>query len=102
MKINGHGIGSENGEFMQNEKDICPICGSPVIEKEIDYSDWSADHLLVVRSVPVRECVENGHRFFHASVARSLDRLFLADQQGRLKPISMMQVPVVEFDAAAD
>lgn len=87
---------------MQDETTICPICGSRLTEKEIDYSDWSADHLLVVRSVPVRECVENGHRFFHARVARSLDRIFQADQQGRLKPISFMQVPVVELDAAAD
>lgn len=102
MKTNGHGIEFGNGELMQDENTICPICGSPLIEKEIDYSDWSADHLLVVRSVPVRECVENGHRFFHASVARSLDRLFLADQQGRLKPVSIMQVPVVELDSAAD
>jgi hypothetical protein len=102
MKTSGHGIGYENGETMENEKDTCPICGSPLNEKEIDYSDWSADHLLVVRSVPVRECVENGHRFFHARVARSLDRLFQADQQGRLTPVSIMQVPVVELDTAAD
>ena len=49
---------------MENEQDICPICGSKIIERVIDYSDWNAGHLLVVRSVPVRECEENGHRFF--------------------------------------
>ncbi len=67
---------------MENEQDICPICGSKIIEKVIDYSDWSAGRLLVVRSVPVRECEENGHRFFRANVVRSLEKLFQADQQG--------------------
>ena len=87
---------------MPEETNVCPICGSPLIEKVIDYNDWSAEHLLVVRGVPVRECEENGHRFFHAQVARSLDWLFQADQQGRLKPIEVMQVPVVELSMAAD
>ena len=98
----GTGSNSKTVNQMEDETTICPIYGSLLIEKEIDYSDWSADHLLVVRSVPVRECAENGHRFFHARVARSLDRLFQADQQGRLKPVSIMQVPVVELDTAAD
>jgi YgiT-type zinc finger domain-containing protein len=49
---------------MENEQGICPICGSKIINKVIDYSDWNDGHLLVVRSVPVHECEENGHRFF--------------------------------------
>jgi len=85
----------------ENAAEICPICGSKMIEKVIDYSDWSAGSLLVVSSVPVRECEENGHRFFHARVARSLEKLFQADQQGKLQPIEIMQVPVVELATAA-
>lgn len=85
----------------ENEVELCPICGSKLIEKVIDYSDWSAGRLLVVRSVPVRECAENGHRFFHVRVARSLEKLFQADQQGTLQPIEIMQVPVVELATAA-
>jgi YgiT-type zinc finger domain-containing protein len=85
----------------ENEAEICPICGSKLIEKVIDYSDWNAGRLLVVRSVPVRECEENGHRFFHVRVARSLEKLFQADQQGKLQPIEIMQVPVVELATAA-
>lgn len=102
MKINGREIAFGAGEPMQcqSEEDICPICGSKLVEKVIDYSDWSAGHLLVVRSVPVRECEENGHRFFHARVARSLEKLFQADQQGKLQPVEMMQVPVVELATA--
>jgi len=83
---------------MENEKDICPICGSRVVEKMIDYSDWNDGHLLVIREVPVRECVANGHRFFRAKVARSLERLFEADRQGQLTPIEIMAVPVVKLD----
>jgi YgiT-type zinc finger domain-containing protein len=82
---------------MENEQDRCPICGSKIIEKVIDYSDWNAGHLLVVRSVPVRECEENGHRFFQANVARSLEKLFQADRDGQLQPVEMMAVPVVEL-----
>lgn len=82
---------------MENEQDICPICGSKMINKVIDYSDWNAGHLLVVRSVPVRECEENGHRFFQAKIARSIEKLFQADRDGRLQPVEMMAVPVVEL-----
>lgn len=86
---------------MQNEESICPICGSTLVEKVIDYSDWNDGHLLVVRMVPVRECEAMGHRFFHAKVARSLEKIFQADRDGQLQPTEMMQVPVVELDPVA-
>lgn len=86
---------------MEEEKDVCPICGSRMVEKVIDYSDWNNGHLLVVREVPVRECEANGHRFLQARVARSLERLFEADRRGQLKPIEIMEVPVVKLDMAA-
>lgn len=85
---------------MENEQDICPICGSKIVERVIDYSDWNIGRLLVVRSVPVRECEENGHRFFQAKVARSLEKLFQADREGHLRPVAIMQVPVAEFALA--
>lgn len=88
-------------EQMEKEQDICPICGSQIIEKIITYSDWNEGHLLVVREVPVRECEVNGHRFFNAKVAHSLEQLFEADRQGRLKPVEIMEVPVVKLDLAA-
>ncbi len=84
---------------MQNEEAVCPLCGSTLVAKVIDYSDWNNGHLLVVRSVPVRECEANGHRFFHAKVARSLEKVFQADLAGELRPTEIMQVPVVEMDS---
>ncbi len=86
---------------MESEQNICPICGSKIIERIIDYSDWNDGHLLVVRDVPVRECEINGHRFFRAQVARALERLFETDRQGQLKPIEVMKVPVVKLDLVA-
>ena len=83
---------------MQHEETICPICGSTLLEKVIDYSDWNDGHLLVVRAVPVRECEENGHRFFHAKIARSLEKVFQADRTGTLQPTEIMQVPVFELE----
>jgi hypothetical protein len=69
------------------------------LEKLIDYSDWNDGHLLVVRRVPVCECEGNGHRFFHAKVARSLEKVFQADRAGQLEPTEIMQVPVVKLDS---
>jgi YgiT-type zinc finger domain-containing protein len=86
---------------MENEQDICPICAGKIIEKVIDYSDWSDGYLLVVREVPVRECEANGHRFFQAKVARALERIFEAERLGKLEPLEMMQVPVVKLELAA-
>ncbi len=86
---------------MENEKDLCSICGSKIVEKTINYSDWNEGRLLVVRDVPVRECEANGHRFFQANVARSLELVFEADRRGQLQPIEIMKVPVVRLDLAA-
>ena len=63
---------------MENDEQFCPLCGSELVTKVIDYSDWNDGRLLVVRAVPVRECAANGHRFFAAKVARSLEKLFQA------------------------
>lgn len=99
--MSGRRIASGAGETVDNNQDVCPICGSKIVEKVINYSDWNEGHLLVVREVPVRECEANGHRFFNAKVARSLEQLFEADRQGQLKPIEIMEVPVVKLDLAA-
>jgi YgiT-type zinc finger domain-containing protein len=83
---------------MKDERDICPICGSEMTDKIIDYSDWNDGHLLVVRDVPVRECQAIGHRFFQARVARALERLFELDRQCKLEPVETMEVPVVKLE----
>lgn len=79
----------------------CPICGSKMTDKMIDYSDWSDGHLLVVRDVPVRECQAEGHRFFQARVARALERLFELDRQRKLESVETMEVPVVKLELVA-
>jgi len=83
---------------MKDERDICPLCGSEMIDKIIDYSDWSDGHLLVVRDVPVRECQAGRHRFFLARVARALERLFELDRRRKLEPIETIKVPVVKLE----
>jgi len=85
---------------MKDERDICPICGSEMTDKIIDYSNWSDGHLLVVRDVPVRECQAGGHRFFPARVARALERLFELDRQHKSVPIETMEVPFVKLSLA--
>jgi YgiT-type zinc finger domain-containing protein len=86
---------------MKDERDICPICGSEMTDKTIDYSGWNDGHLLVVRDVPVRECQAEGHRFFQARVARALERLFELDRQHKLEPVETMEVPVFKLDLVA-
>jgi len=86
---------------MKDERDVCPICGSEITDKIIDYSDWNDGHLLVVRDVPVRECQAEGHRFFPARVARALERLFELDRQCKLDPVETMEVPVVKLELVA-
>jgi YgiT-type zinc finger domain-containing protein len=82
---------------MSSEKDICPICGSAIVEKTIDYSDWQDGELLVIRDVPVRECQEWGHRFFHARVAKELERLLDLISHGEVQPSEKIEVPVFQL-----
>jgi YgiT-type zinc finger domain-containing protein len=85
---------------MKDERDICPLCGSEMTDRIIDYSDLSDGHLLVVRDVPVRECQAEGRRFFQARGARALERLFELDRQHKLEPVETREVPVVNLSLA--
>lgn len=84
---------------MKTEK-VCPICGSSVVEKKIQYIDQNEGHFLIVEDVPVEECTENGHQFFHASVAKKIEQLFDLERQRALIPKSTIAVPVVELGMA--
>ena len=80
---------------------LCPICGSKTITRLIDCIDWSGEHVLVIREVPVRECSDFGHQFLAANIAKEIERLFELDQQGTLKPQEILSTPVVKLDALA-
>ncbi|MCA9997349.1 MAG: YgiT-type zinc finger protein [Anaerolineales bacterium] len=85
---------------MSDQQSICSICDSPLMDIIIDYSDWSGGHLIVVRDVPIRECEDNGHRFFQAKIARSLEKLLEAEKQEEIVPIEIMEVPVFKLPVA--
>jgi len=81
----------------ETETRYCPICNSQMAEKLIDYIDNEQGQFLIVRNVPVRECIENGHQFLHASVAKKIERLFELDRTHSLTPKETIAVPVVEL-----
>ena len=78
---------------------LCSICGTPLVDRTIDYIDKNNDHYLIVRDVTVQEC-QNGHQFFHASIAKKIEKLFEMERQHLLHPKTTISVPVVELDAA--
>ncbi len=80
---------------------LCPICGSKTSTRLIDYVDWNDGHVLVVRDVPVRECVDFGHQFLAAHIAKEIEQLFDLDLQGALKPQEILATPVVKLGALA-
>lgn len=86
---------------VSDEISTCAICGSRLVKKQIDYIDRNNGHFLIVRNVPVRECVENNHQFLHASVAKKIERLFQLDREHALTPTETIAVPVVELEATA-
>lgn len=81
-----------------NETKKCPICGSTMTNQTIDYIDKSAENYLIIRDVPVQECLENGHQFFHATVAKEIERLFELDRKHALRPQEIVSVPVVALE----
>jgi hypothetical protein len=82
---------------IHREATACPICGSQLITKGIEYFDDNNSHFLIVREVPVRECQENGHQFRHASIAKKIEQLFELDRNHALTPTEVISVPVVEL-----
>jgi len=84
------------------ESSTCAICGSALTDKIIDYIDHNDGHFLIVRDVPVQECIENGHQFVQASVAKKIEKLFEMDRQQVLKPKEVITVPVVELDMVSE
>jgi len=71
-----------------------------MVDETIDYIDKSNGNYLMIRDVPVQECLENGHQFFHASVAKEIERLFDLDRKHALHPKESIRVPVVELEMA--
>ncbi|MEA3349069.1 MAG: type II toxin-antitoxin system MqsA family antitoxin [Chloroflexota bacterium] len=82
-----------------NEKKTCPICGSEMTSRLIDYMDWSEGHVLVIREVPVQECRDFGHQFMSADTAKEIELLFERDQKGTLKPQEILSTPVLSLNA---
>jgi YgiT-type zinc finger domain-containing protein len=83
-----------------NEMKVCPICGSSIQEQTTDYMDKSSENYLIIRDVPIQECLENGHQFFHVTVAKEIERLFELDRRHALRPKEIVSVPVVELEMA--
>ena len=81
-----------------DESNLCAICGGQLVSKKIDYIDQHGGNLVVIRDVPVRECVENGHQFLHASSAKKIEQLLELDRERALIPTETLTVPVIEFD----
>jgi YgiT-type zinc finger domain-containing protein len=79
---------------------VCPICGSAMGNETIDYIDKSGENYLIIRDVPVQECLENGHQFFHATIAKEIERLFELDRKHALRPQEVLSVPVVALEMA--
>ena len=86
---------------MSEQNNLCPICGSKTTQHLIDYVDWSGEHVLIVREVPVRECSDFGHQFMAAGVAKEIEKIFSLDQQGTLRPQEILSTPVVKLDSLA-
>ena len=84
---------------MSDPNTLCPICGSKANQRLIDYVDWSGEHVLIVREVPVRECSDFGRQFMDANVAKEIEKLFSLDQQGTLRPQEILSTPVVKLDS---
>jgi len=81
-----------------NPLSVCPICGSPMTHERIDYIDKNDENYLIIRDVPVQECIENGHQFFPAAIAKEIERLFELDRNHALQPKEIVRVPVVELE----
>jgi YgiT-type zinc finger domain-containing protein len=85
---------------VESDLSKCAICGSQLVHKKIEFIDRNNGHFLIVRDVPVQECLENGHQFLDAAVAKKIEKLFQLDRQQALTPKEVISVPVVELDMA--
>ena len=84
----------------QEETPVCAICGSRLVSKYIEYIDSTDGQFLIVRNVPVQECVQNGHQFMDATTAKEIEKLFALERVHLLKPEKIIPVPVVELGIA--
>jgi hypothetical protein len=82
------------------ETSMCAIYGSALIVKRIDYIDSNDGQFLIVRNVPIQECIESGHQFMDAAAAKEIEKIFELDRLHLLKPGQTISVPVVELEMA--
>jgi YgiT-type zinc finger domain-containing protein len=81
-------------------KSVCPICGGRLTQKQIDYVDWHNGSLVVVKDVPVKECVENGHQILAARTAKEIEQLFDRFAAHRIQATQTLRVPVLALSPA--
>jgi YgiT-type zinc finger domain-containing protein len=78
---------------MNHDPLICSVCGGPVLEQSITYTQRIGERLYVFTEVPAMVCPRDGEQYLAPDVVDDLQRTIAAGKT----PQRTIEVPVYEF-----
>lgn len=75
----------------------CYFCKGKTEIKNVDVDFRWEDRLFVVKNAPVEVCSQCGERYYSAQVSKKLDELVRKQNTSKVKPQTVIQVPVFNW-----
>ncbi len=76
----------------------CHVCGGKMSERLTNQEFWVKENLIVIENVPAGVCSQCGEKVVKADVGQQITSLLISK---RVQPKRSINVPVIEFTAAA-
>ena len=82
---------------MNHEPLTCSVCGGPVLEQSITYTQRIGERLYIFNNVPAMVCPRDGEQYLAPDIVDALQQTIAAGKA----PKRTIEVPVYEFSPSA-
>jgi len=74
--------------------EICPICGSKMVDKSVDVVDTINRKLVIIRGISAEVCVRCGERLYSQGELKKMEKLREKIQDNSVQPVTVEEVAV--------
>ncbi|MFQ6052406.1 MAG: type II toxin-antitoxin system MqsA family antitoxin [Candidatus Hydrothermarchaeota archaeon] len=67
-------------------KDLCPICGGKLEEKNVNEEIWIEDNLLIIKNIHARVCDSCGEKIVDYEAMQKIEEIIDKFKNKKLKP----------------
>ncbi|MCH7755664.1 type II toxin-antitoxin system MqsA family antitoxin [candidate division KSB1 bacterium] len=89
---------SHRAKKKENKHDKCYFCKSDgLIEKNVDYSFWWGEKLILFKEVPALVCESCGEKYFRPEISTNMKRIAKEIKDGK-RGFKELTIPAVKFE----